>query len=602
METVHEVIRKQVDDYIDNPIKQGKYVDFDMHETIETITAYLNSKHTSGLYDSQGREKPFYNIVVAAANIWFRATDLDRKNIRVKAKNRKQTIPAFVATILLNDWMKKTNYGKFLNDWGKTLARYGSAISKYVEQNGELIPKVIQWNRLIVDPVDIHSAPIVEKLYRTEAQLRANKSYDQKIVDQMVDSKMARRTLDDEVVDENDNFFELYEVHHEFPLSMLTGKEKDRSEFVQQMHVISYQQTNSGSFDDFTLFKGREEKSPYIKDDLIEEDGRTLAIGAVEYLFDAQWMKNNTIKNEKDQLDLASKLFFQTSDSSFVGQNAITDIEQGDILTHEDNKPLTQVNNGSHDIGANQSFGAEWTALAQELTNTPDLARGKNLPSGTTLGEVELLQNQTASLFEMMTENKGLSLETNHMRGFILPYLMKKMNNSDEIASILESSDLTKIDSIYVPSEAAKRGNEVVKKELFEEGKIVSPFDFQAEEESIKQDLAKQGNERFFTPSELKDVKWSDILEDFVWTVEVEITNENIDKAATFSTLTQVLKMVSDNPAMLQDPNAKMLFGKLLEETGRISPVEIAPAAPVAPQNPLQGVEGLSGEVGAITK
>ena len=109
MNSVHEIVRKQIDNYIDNPIQQGKYVEFDMHETIETITAYLNSKHTSGLYDSQNREKPFYNIVVSAANIWYKATDLDRKNIRVKATNKKQYLPAMLATIVLQDWMKRAD-------------------------------------------------------------------------------------------------------------------------------------------------------------------------------------------------------------------------------------------------------------------------------------------------------------------------------------------------------------------------------------------------------------------------------------------------------------------------------------------------------------
>jgi hypothetical protein len=50
--------------------------------------------------------------------------------------------------------------------------------------------------------------------------------------------------------------------------------------------------------------RARERKDPYMITHLIEEDGRTLSIGAVEYLFDAQWMQNHTVKNMKDLLDL----------------------------------------------------------------------------------------------------------------------------------------------------------------------------------------------------------------------------------------------------------------------------------------------------------
>ena len=59
----------------------------------------------------------------------------------------------------------------------------------------------------------------------------------------------------------------------------------------------------------------------------------------------------------KDQLDLASKLIFQTSDGNFAGRNALTAIESGDILIHAINEPITQANNASHDITSLQNFG-----------------------------------------------------------------------------------------------------------------------------------------------------------------------------------------------------------------------------------------------------
>jgi hypothetical protein len=96
---------------------------FDMRENINKIEAYINSKHISGDTDSMGREKPFFNIVTGIVNIWFRATDIDRKNIRIKSTKAEDTIMAFLGTVHLNQWMRKANFGVFLNDWGRTLAR-----------------------------------------------------------------------------------------------------------------------------------------------------------------------------------------------------------------------------------------------------------------------------------------------------------------------------------------------------------------------------------------------------------------------------------------------------------------------------------------------
>ena len=72
-----------------------------MYEDLERIEAYLNSKHISGDTDSMGRPKPFFNIVTAAVSIGYRATDIDRKNISVRATKMGQTAIAFIATITM---------------------------------------------------------------------------------------------------------------------------------------------------------------------------------------------------------------------------------------------------------------------------------------------------------------------------------------------------------------------------------------------------------------------------------------------------------------------------------------------------------------------
>jgi len=62
-ETIAQLVRRlEAEDRRGNT-KISKYVTFNFRETLNTIDAYLNSKHISGDTDSQGREKPFFNIV-----------------------------------------------------------------------------------------------------------------------------------------------------------------------------------------------------------------------------------------------------------------------------------------------------------------------------------------------------------------------------------------------------------------------------------------------------------------------------------------------------------------------------------------------------------
>lgn len=574
-----------------NPTKLSKYVDFDLKSHIEHIEAYKYSKHLSGSTDSQGREKPFFNIGTSASNVWYRATDLDRRNIRVKANKEKDVLAAFAATQKLQDYMKRDLFGVFLNKWGRVLADYGSAVCKFIEKDDGLHSMVVPWNRLIVDAISFENDVVIEILELTPDQLLQRDGYDKDMVMNLIDAREERETDTNEDADQKDEFIKLYEVHGMMPKSFRTGNPDDAYEYEQQMFVLSFVESKErGKYDDYVLAKGREDNHPYMVTHLIEEEGRVCGIGAYEYLFDAQWMTNHTAKSIKDQLDLASKLIFQTADDTFIGQNALHSIETGDIMVHADGKPLTQIANNSHDIGSLQAYGQQWERLAKELTSTPDAIRGDTMPSGTAYRSVAIQNRESHSLFELMTENKGLALEK-MLREYHIPYFLKQLKNRDELAVTLDNAGISQIDPRFVKYEAQKRAKEEVKGILLD-GSVdeLGRVDSESVEQDIQQDLNSLGNQRFLKPSEISDKSWNDIFKDLEWDLEVEITNENTEKEVTMTTLTTVLQTIAANPTILSDPKASLLFNRILEETGKISPIELgslaSPQAPT-PSQPL---------------
>lgn len=567
----------------------SKYVTTDLYEDINRIYAYLESKHISGETDSLGRDKPFFNIVLAARNVWYRATDIDRKNINVKPSKRSEVIPAFLATVKLQEWMKKENFGAFLNDWGLDLAGFNSSVVKFVEQDGKLHKMVVPWSRLICDTVNFDANPKIETLEITEAELRQRKGYNKEMVDKLCDALSTRETTDGTKKDTKSNYIKLYEVHGNFPLSYVTGKESDKDTFAQQMHVISFVASKGkGEFDDFTLHSGREEQDPYMLTALLPAtDGSVSLNGSVKTLFEAQWMMNHTVKSIKDQLDIASKLVFQTSDNTFIGKNVLSAIESGDILIHAQNEPLTQVNNSSHDVSSQQAFGNMWKALSSEIVGVSESMLGNAAPSGTAWRQVEALLNESHSLFELMTENKGLYIEQ-MLRRFVIPHIKKQLDNKDEVLATLEAHDIAKIDSIYIPNEAIRKTNKMIK-DLVLAGKTneVTP-EMQAmltekNQGEIKSDLGSLGNQRPFSPG---DVKWSEVFKDLEWNIEVDITGEQTDKQTVLTTLNTALKVLAD-PNIANNPKAQFVVDKILMATGTISPIEITSLpSPVQPMQP----------------
>ena len=170
--TIGELVRELESNFISGTgTLTSKYVTSDLYEDINKTYAYLESKHISGETDSLGREKPFFNIVLAARNIYYRATDIDRKNIEVKPTKTRDVIPAFIATVHLQNWMRKENFGAFLNDWGLDLSGFNSSVVKFVEKGENLHAMVVPWSRLIVDPINFDANPKIEILELTEAEL-----------------------------------------------------------------------------------------------------------------------------------------------------------------------------------------------------------------------------------------------------------------------------------------------------------------------------------------------------------------------------------------------------------------------------------------------
>lgn len=577
---VCQLVREMEQDYITGTTKVSEYVDVSQHETLNKIEAYLHSKHISGETDSMGREKPFFNIVTSARNIWFRATDLDRKHIKIKPTKSSDDVAAFLATVHLQDWMRRENFGTFLNDWGLSLASYGSSVVKFVEQGGRLNAVVVPWNRIICDTVDFDSNPVIEKLSLTPAQLKKRKGYDKEMVESLLSALSNRETISGHDQDTKSDYIELYEVHGDLPLSYLTGKEEDEDTYQQQMHVVSFvANKDTGKWDDYCLINGKEAKSPYMITHLIKQEGQTLAIGAVQNLFEAQWMQNHTVKSIKDQLDLASKLIFQTSDGNFVGQNALNAIESGDILIHALNQPLTQLNN-KPDITALQNFANQWKMLGNEINGISEAMMGANQPAGSAWRQTEALLAESHSLFELMTENKGLAVES-MMREYVIPHLKKKMDTSDEVSATLEAYDLSKIDSKYIKSEATNRANRAVIDASLR-GEVIDQPDVNAIGKEIQGQLNEMGNQRFFKPSDIPDKTWKEIFKDLEWELEVDVTGESEDKEMAV-TLNTVLQTIASNPMILNDPNARLVFNKILEQAGGISPIEIATLPPPTP-------------------
>lgn len=573
---VCSIVRSMEKDFVNGVVRKSKYVELSPYEDIQTIDAYLNSKHLSGKTDSQGREKPFANIVVSARNIWYRATDIDRKNIKIKSSKIKHSIIALLANAHLQDYMRTENFGRFLNKMGLVMASHNEVVVKAVEKNGDLHLSVVPWDTLIFDSINFYQNPVIEKLSFTVSEL-IEKGYDMVKTKELIDAYETRKTIDGQQKDDKSNYINIYEVHGKFPLSFITEKDTDNEIYTNQVHIISYIMNDKGEYEDFTLYKGKED-FPYMVGSLIEEpDGQIAFNGAVKNLFEAQWIVNDTEKKKYDQLELASMLIFQTADKNFFNRNALTKILNGDILIHEPNSPITQVNNNSHDITSLSNFGETWKALGNQINGISEAMLGAMPKSGTAWRQTEAVLNESYNLYELMTENKGLFIEE-IIKEKIIPHIKKKnFKTNKEIAYDLESNELSLIDSRFIKNTSVSFVNRLLVNKVLNDEEPTP--EEQAElilksEGQVKDLMRPLGNRRMFKPSE---VNWQKEFEDFDWnSLEIDITGEQRDVQEVLTTLNSVLMFFARKQGQPLTQQEELIINKILAQTGHLFPAEIA--------------------------
>lgn len=599
MQSVAELAREQHTHYTSGAaLPISKYVTYDMYDIICTIHAYLNNTPLSGKTDDLGRDRPFPNIVTSLRNIYFRATDVDTRNIKPRAATSKEVIPAILAKHFLRDYMRRENFAQFLNKWGLKKAGYGSASIKAVENTTGLHLSVVDWLRHVCDPIQYEPNMKTDVLELSPGQLRKRvktHGYDARKVEELIADNEGdtRETLDGQTQGTRAGYIKVFETHYLGTVEQLKEAkgeevaEGDSEKFVQQMQVFSTVEEigSDGKKDkkDHVLLAVEEEEDPYMLTHLIEEDGRTLARGPVENNFDNQWMMIHSFKMQKDALDLASLLILITSDPFFAGMNVVESVESGDVFVHTTgNLPLHQVQMGKPDLAGIGAFAVSWKTLAAETAGVSEAMLGAMPPAGTSGTQLDSLLRENYSLFQTIMENAGIDINK-LMRWKILPYIKKKyLSNADEIAMALDEEDVTTIDAVYLTDAAIRKTNDDMLGEIEKSldaignGQVPKPIEMggmlQRNIEEMQRGAQLMGNTRSFKPSELSQATWDEILKDFKWDMDIDTTGETEDVQTVMAAYSQALNAVM-SPNFAQNEPAKAFVGGMLDIAGAMNPL-----------------------------
>lgn len=565
------------------PIMDG--LNFSQKERIRMIEFYSNSRYLNGQKDELGRDKPFKQISNAVVDTENAAKDIDTKDITITSDDPNHYTESMLMSKDIYQWMKTANFAKTLNKMIDTDSRYGSLLVKkvMVERDGkeDIDIQIPEWKNVITDQVDIINSPIIEVHYMTASQIMRKDGWHKDKVQEAV------RMLGKE---KSTKRIPVFEVRGDFPkyyIDMMDGGTEDSADltstdFSYQLYYIagaadSFEKgVSSISFTDklIPLYWEDDTERVYKYKARKERSGRAFGVGVVEEGEEAQVGTNDAVLKQQRAMEYTTKVIGQSASKKLKGRNMLTETDDGQILEHEDGKPITALNllpSG----GLNQyiELQNQWYDQFEKTTAAYSAQRGETPPSGTPFRLQATMLQQSSSVFQKLQEDMGIFINE-IFTDWILPFKAKQLNQEHILAHEFSPNELRDIDKNFATHTANQKAIDLILS-----GKIVDSEQYQAFLDGADSFIKGTKEKRF-----IKIPK--DYYKNMTAKISINITGESKNKAAILESLTSILSTYASNPAIASDPVANEIFMRLVELSGAgISPVTLSSAMQQSAKN-----------------
>lgn len=570
--SIFDTIRGEIDDFIYNNIEVVEGYQFNQYDTIKKIHMYLNSQFY-GAKTFEGRKKIFYNIVKFRKEAVARFFDIDTKDIKLRPLNPVSEFSTYFLEKELQYWVKKNKVDILLNKLAEQMTGYGSAVIRKTRKGAQLV----DLRRLFLDPTvetitDSRFIIIKHNLSATQLREKVKDGWDSEAIERIIRRTEERHNTsgaqssyeEDGVVNEirSTPNIEIYERFGEVDGSFF--KKKSRG-YVKSLIIVAepnFTETLAdGKEYDMgeVLYKSEWNKEYPFKDvHYSKTEGRWLGVGVVEDLFPAQERINELKNQQRVSMEISSIHLFQTADNTIVS-NILTDLTNGTVVKSKSG--ISPIVNEERNLASFSNEESSYNVLADRISFANDLITGGQLPTSTPATNAVIQQNNAVSVFLFKRQTATLFIQ-DFFTDLVLPQALKEMTAEHVMRYSGDSSVLKLIDDSIVETEKFK----VV---LYAD-KAVTEEELMAKEFSVRNELQKLGNARFV---KIKENLYGDLEFEF----DIQIGNEQEDPNVMANNIKAVLVDLVQNPQLMQNPLAKLLFSEYAQRIG-INPAKLETA------------------------
>lgn len=555
--------------------------DWSFKEHIRLSFLYKNSQFSQ---DNENRDKrPFNNIIRPILNVQYRTEGFDVKDIELYVKNTDIAYKSLLVKKFHEDWALENRMDTFIDDVVESYVDYGAVLVRNVN---EVRPEVVDLKTIaFCDQTNLLGGP-----FAIRHQMSPNDLREMGKVGWGDPGKGATISIENllaicEHNQENDKqenatpgkYVEVFELHGTLPESWLgrKGETYEESKYVNQIQVIAYYKNDKDQDIGVTLFAAKEPKLPFkllIRDGV---KGRALGFGGIEELFDPQVWTNYNEVQMREMLEMASKVFFKTTDSRFKTRNNIASRATGTVFDLQSGTDIGQMDTTPRNLNLFDNAVNKWERRAQVMGGASELMLNEQPSAGTPFKSVEAQLVEGHSL-HAWRQGKIATFMEEIYREWILPYISSEIAKGHKFLADLSMDELSKSMNAMV-----KNAIFAIQKERALNGELpMNEEEKMLKEQQLKEQILAKGQEQ---PMQiLKDEFTKEDLG-----VYANIVGKQKNLALIADKVTNVIREFIRAPQIRQDPEMLRLTNEVLEASG-LSPIMFSPAPLQIPQPGMQ--------------
>jgi len=540
-----------LDKYENLNVKITSTVSYSLREEIEKNRQFLHGKFKNP-EDTSGLTKFFYNIGFILLNSLYNPTDIDTKDINIRALTLTNRFLVDLIKNVVRTELRFSHFGDKVNRVRWNMLKDGTAVVKLTKDGFELVdllnlvflPHEHDWKKqVIAERINLPTHELESKIgkgFRVRGIVKS-------VVKKLEEEGTFYATI-----------YEFWKKKNGVPTCELwldtsvlePDDDKSPTNWSPYIQIDEFE----SSFKN----KAGEPILPYKKVDFITVEGRALGFGVFELIRGLQEHFNElwNIKRKKDRQDLAGTYVYKRGmNESSLTQEFITDREIGAVIELGQDEDLYKLvsEKWTSDIIASADKLFEY---ARMIVGANAIGVGENLPSSMPATTSAIMAKQNKTTYDVIIEQLSLFL-SDLFQDYYLERILDNVSKKEWTLITGNPMELKEIDR-YFAQQYVYRQLENMKgtPAMFE---LLSSPDEQAEKELIERLIQEKLAEIQTSPNSRYVQIKKEMLKNLEFICEVYIANDTFDRNVQI----QNILAIASNP--LYQGSRQKLFEIILD-------------------------------------